>query len=135
MAQNININETVEAWADIVIKNWHRKITELEIGVTHQLYDSLSYSLQNDAAGMPQVIEFVMNYYGRFVDMGVGKGVTIGNLGIVQTKRKPKPWYSKELYSQVNKLAEILADKYSMRSVHMISEHINDYNTVTIGIK
>ena len=40
MTRNININKTVEAWADIVIKNWRRKITELDIGVTGSLFDS-----------------------------------------------------------------------------------------------
>jgi len=125
MAQNIDIGLTVEAWADIVIKNWRRKITELNIGVTGALYDSFVFEVIGNAGGNPERIDFAFEYYGRFVDMGVGRGVYVGNPGDVQTRRKAKPWYSKIIFGQAAKLSEILAEKYGILGASVISENIN----------
>ena len=127
MAQNININETLSAWAEIVIKNWRMKITELDIGVTHALYDSFQFEVISQSNGNPEKVDFLYEYYGRFVDMGVGRGVYVGNPGNVQTKRVAKPWYSKVMYSQTAKLAEILSEKYGIIGASVISENINNF--------
>ena len=124
MAQNIDINVTVEAWADIVIKNWRRKITELDIGVTGALYDSFQFEVLSHAGGNPERIDFAYEYYGRFVDMGVGRGVYVGNPGDVKTSRKAKKWYSPVIYAQTQRLSELLAEKYSIIGAAIIKENI-----------
>lgn len=125
MASNIDINKTAEAWADIVIKNWRRKITELDIGITGALYDSFQFEIISQAGGNPERIDFAFKYYGRFVDMGVRKGIYIGNPGNVKTRSKAKGWYSNIIYSQAIKLSEILAEKYGIIGASVISENIN----------
>jgi hypothetical protein len=125
MADNVNISLTVEAWADIVIKNWQRKIVELNIGASGALFDSFSHDVISSANGIPERIDFAYKFYGRFVDMGVGSGVYIGNPGNVKTQRKAKPWYSRVLYSEVLKLTELLAKKFSIIGSGIISENIN----------
>ena len=50
---------------------------------------------------------FAFRYYGRFVDMGVGKGITLEDIGV--GNRVPKRWYSGVIYSEVKKLAKLMA--------------------------
>ena len=58
--------------------------------------------------------------------MGVGKGVTLEMAGSVVSRRRPKPWYSKQFFAQVKKLSEILAAKYARKGVITIIENVDD---------
>ncbi|HNS18824.1 MAG TPA: hypothetical protein PKI34_13520 [Bacteroidales bacterium] len=117
--KNTDLKLTAEAWADIVIKNWLSKIDQLRINYSYQLSDSFIHHVLANAGGDLQRIEFAFNFYGRMVDMGVGKGVAIALVkerryeGI---RRRPKPWYSVTLYSEVKKLREILQAKYALKT-------------------
>ena len=126
MSQNLNISLTVDAWADIVIKNWQRRITDLKIGSSGELYDSFVQHVLNSTNGVPERIEFAHIYYGIFTDMGVGNGVRYGTNNEVNTRRKPKPWRSKQLFQQKARLAELLAEKYGMVASAVIIEHIEE---------
>lgn len=134
MTQNTNLNITVEAWADIVIKSWRYNIEELEIGVSNDLFNSFDFHINSLSGGKPASVEFVFEYYGRFVDMGVGKGVKALSFEYKKTKRKPKPWYSREWRFQVHRLNEILSDKYGIEGANIIKEHINKALPPEVGI-
>ena len=111
----VDINETLAAWADIVIKIWHEKIVELKIYDKGALNESLLHDMLVGAGNDIQKIEFSFKLYGIFVDMGVGREISKGNsgdLGFTPT-RKPREWFSKKYYGQVMKLREILMEKYS----------------------
>jgi len=122
MADNTNIGLTVEAWAEITIKRWEQKIVALGIGHTRELINSFTLHIISDANGNPSLIQFAFEYYGKFVDMGVGKGVKIGLGG--HTNRKSKPWYSKTFAAEVHSLGRILADKYAQKATLVIVEGI-----------
>lgn len=124
MAENTNIGLTAEAWADIVIQRWERKIIAQHITETRELLNSFSHQIMVDAAGNPNLIQFAFKYYGKFVDMGVGNGVKVGFGG--KSNRKAKPWYSKTFAAQVHKLGQILADKYGRKATLVIIENIDD---------
>ena len=132
MAENTNLHLTVDAWADIVTANWIDKLQKLKIGYDFSLENSIGYELFSSTGGIPERVEFVFNYYGKFVDMGVGKGVSIGDVksqrgeNVGSRYRRPKRWYSKELYSQTLKLQEILAKKYGRIASLVIVENIDD---------
>lgn len=123
MAENTNISLTVEAWADITIKTWLDKIDKLNINRTFQLYNSFVHHIVSSAGGDISRIEFAFDYYGKFIEMGVGKGVSIDDVGVSST-RKRKPWYSRTLYIELIKLSEILAEKYAHKGVLAIVEGI-----------
>lgn len=110
----VEINDTLKAWADIVLEKWHNKLTELKVYDQGYLYDSLLYELLLNAGENIQKIEFTFKLYGVFVDIGVGKEVKKGNSGDLgfTPKRKPKEWYSKKFYGQVMRLREILKEQY-----------------------
>ncbi|MBE0663736.1 MAG: hypothetical protein IH597_14875 [Bacteroidales bacterium] len=127
MAENTDLRLTVEAWADIVMDNWLDKIDKLKIGLSWQLEDSLKSTLISNAGGLPERVEFTFNYYGKFVDMGVGKGVTIDMVkDRSDHRRRPKKWYSATMYAEIIKLREILAKKYGRIAAITIIENIDD---------
>ena len=129
------IDQTIEAWAKIVIDIWEEKIIQEQILDTQELFDSLSQHLLKHSRGSIAKVEFAFKLYGIYVDMGVGKETARGNSGnleqysyyddFIQSKRlrrKPQSWYSKVFYGQVKKLTEILALKYSRKAALAISE-------------
>jgi len=130
MSENTNIGLTAQAWADIVVERWEQKIVTMGIGSTQDLLKSFTSQVITDSGGNPELIRFAFNYYGRMVDMGVGKGVKASDAGLSNTTRKPKPWYNKTFAAQVHKLAEILAEKYAKKVNLIIVETITDKTTL-----
>lgn len=121
---NTDLNITAEAWAEIVIKNWRARISRLGIGFTNTLVNSFAMTVQREANGNPKLIEFAFAYYGKFVDMGVRRDSPLGSSGV-----SPKPWYSKEFFSQVKKLGELLREKYELKAALAIVENIDNGKT------
>lgn len=98
-----------ERWAEIVIERWIRKIQSLNIGSTGELLKSLQAHVAVDANGNPAKITFLYLYYGIFTDMGVGRGVKLGDKS---ETRKKKPWYSSVFLKEVNILGRKMAERY-----------------------
>ena len=113
-----------QQWATITIERWEEKITKLRIGHNNLLINSFTHHVIVDSAGDPAKIIFALNYYGRMVDMGVGSGVTIAQVGTPFTKRRPKKWYSKTLARELHLLAGFLARNYGRRASILIAENI-----------
>ena len=126
MSDNQNISLTVEAWAKIVIERWELEMARAGVRGTGKLLNSFMYTIHSQANGNPELIQFAFNYYGKFVDMGVGRGVTLDTAET--TKRKPKPWYSKVFWSQFQKLKELMVEKYQIKSTMSIITEIEKKN-------
>lgn len=106
--------ETVRAWADITLKIWREKITELKVWETGALFESLMNALFTAAGNDVHKVEFSFKLYGIFVDMGTGREIFRGNdgdLGFNPVRRR-KEWYSRFFYREVMRLKEILAEKF-----------------------
>ena len=126
--RGVDINATLEAWADIVIKIWREKIIDLKVIDTHSLFESLLDEMLRNAGEDISRIDFSFRLYGVYVDMGVGKEIEKGNagdLGFTPT-RQPKEWYSKKFYGQIMKLREILVEKYSKAVVYTMLNTFNE---------
>lgn len=106
-----NIKLTVEEWAEIVVKIWEEKMIQLGISNTFQLANSFAFHVISNSGGDVQKIQFAFNYYGMFVDMGVGRGLKLSDR-VNTSLRKPKPWYTKTFMREVKKLGYIIAEKY-----------------------
>lgn len=124
MADNLELNETVKAWAEIVLNIWEDKIMRFKLHDTFSLINSLYAHVQTAANGNPDLIIFFFNFYGRFGDMGVGKGVPISQ--VTFSNRTPKPWYNSAFYSQVLILNKILAEKYARKGSLSIVQNMYD---------
>lgn len=132
-----DINVTVAAWADIVLKIWRDKIIQLKVYNTGELYKSLKHEIYRNANGNIDKIDFSFLVYGIYVDAGVGKG-SQGNRDWMdasefdewnrRTDRIRKQWLSKTFFSQVMKLREILAEKYRQDITYNITSHLKGAN-------
>jgi hypothetical protein len=133
--ENTDLRLTVQAWTDIVIDNWLDRLAKLNIGYYFQLEDSLNFEIIGNGA-LPAEVRLMFNYYGKFVDMGVGKGVKLEDVKSNRmefsaglegaSRRRPKKWYSKVFYSEVMKLGDILARKYGRMGMLSIVENLDD---------
>lgn len=102
----------------------------MRIGQSHELKNSLEFRVIMGAGGDPEKIKFAYLYYGKFRDMGVGRGQTFGNVkGNAEAYRAAglrgrtaKKWYSKTIYAETNKLGDILANNYGLKGSTMVKE-------------
>lgn len=100
------------------LRNWQEKtkailLRELKkqgVGVTDALYRELHHEMEKKAEGYFN-LALIMLRRGRFVDMGVGRGVPIERVKAhrdrsrgAKRKRRPKKWYSKAFYGRLNDL-------------------------------
>jgi hypothetical protein len=104
----------------------------LRIKGAHNPFNSFKHHINTNANGDPVMIEFAFNYYGKFLDMGVGKGVTLENrdhlksLGL--TTRAQKEWYSKIFFAETQRLKQKLAKEYSDRAGLIIKTNLESFD-------
>ncbi len=104
---------------------------------TKALYDSFDTSYRAGITGSDTLtIQFLM--YGRMVDMGVGRGVSV-NYALVRRRfgarktgitRRPKRWYSKRKRSEELRLGEILQERYKTGLIRLAESHLNHVITI-----
>jgi hypothetical protein len=103
----------LQAWSEMMVRIWQEKILML-IGPhnTGALYHSLNQELIKQSGGDIAKIRHFFNYYGVYVDAGVGKGFFHGNHGDIgfTPKRKPKPWLSPKYFGSIHKLVQKMSD-------------------------
>lgn len=126
MSENTDIRLTAEAFAKIVIERWEQKIMRLNVIQSGKLLNSFASFVGTQANGNLNFIQFTFEYYGKFVDMGVGRGVKKEEVEF--SNRKPKQWYSKIFFSQVLKLKEIMVEKYQQKGVYSILTNIEAFD-------
>ena len=133
----LSVLETVDAWGHFTIKIWQEKLAKYKIGRSGRLNTSFSKSIAGTAKGENIVIRFQFLYYGKFIDMGVGKGTPLGGVKENKTSRAlsgkmtgnrrfPKKWYSKTLFAETATLKEILARDFAHKGALTIIENIGD---------
>jgi hypothetical protein len=133
--------EIAESWAKITIIKWKRKLAINKIGDSGTLLRSFKYNVLASAQGDVLKISLLFEYYGRFVDMGVGKGVRISDVKesltsrklsgkMLGNRRRPKKWYSKTFHAEVMKLGEIFAREYGHRGALVITENASDKSLI-----
>lgn len=138
-------NVTAQAWVDITIKVLKKEIVKKRIGryknnrnssrksrkETTKLINSIEGSVKINSNGSFSSAMLSYNYYGMFVDMGVGRGTKLANVGQNKTDkrdlqlkkgqiRQRKVWYSRAIGKQVVRLASILAEKYGISAENIV---------------
>lgn len=127
--ETLNTSLTVEAWADIVIREWVKMASALDIAPDHPLTtERFRYFLTTQADGNIARITFTFDFYLKFVNWGVGRGVTIENRDTLivagKTSRRAKPWYDQVFPKQLTILGHLLAEKYGQRTVALIKTQL-----------
>ena len=127
-----------DRWAFFTMSIWKEKLAKFRIGKPGgALYSSFQQKVISAPDGSVVSIQLSFNYYGKFIDMGVGKGTRIGGVRENKTsrylegrmlgnKRAPKKWYGKTFYAEVATLKELMAKEYAHQGVLQIVENFND---------
>jgi len=141
MNENSNISLTVAAWAEITVKEWVKRATALGIKPSDPLsVNRFHHFITTQSGGDPQKIEFTFDFYLKFVNWGVGRGVTIAERDtyILSEKkakyqkgagRRPKPWYDDVFPKQLTILGHLLAEKYGQRTVALVKTTMESANS------
>ena len=129
--------QVADQWAQYTIKEWRSKLTKIKAVKSSQLWQSFVKNVISQANGDVIKIEFAFRYYGKFIDMGVGKGVPFGGVKenatsrrlegkMLGNRRKPRKWYSKTLAHEVKRLAEIMEIEYGHLAALQIKDAIEN---------
>lgn len=114
--------KVVSEWAKYAIEAFQKSLQKKKIGITGALFNSFKSQLQNNGGDVGAVmLKFAM--YGRFRDMGVGRGMKayerkankvnlIGakryGANVSYSRRQAKRWYPKVKTHETLRLQEIL---------------------------
>lgn len=146
----INLKGTYEQYLKISIEKFRveqdkklyrtRNRGKRKLTRTHNLYNSFGRELQMSSSGL-DVLKINFSLYGRFIDMGVGRGVNMNaaqlrkryNIHKPDVPRKPIKWYSKRKTSEEKRLSEILAQRYGLGLMQMAETLLS--NTVTLNLQ
>lgn len=117
--------EVAKKWLDITISRFIDNMRRLRIQDTGALMASFKQQVVGSAEGR---LQLTLSYalYGKFVDMGVGRGmgagIKKGDDGYDRVRktrgqlrrhtRKPRNWYSREIGYQTKRLSELMLDLY-----------------------
>ncbi len=119
--QDLNFDEEVTLWAKFAAEKLIKALGKHKIGKSGDLQRSIYSQIQANGGDAYKAL-FKYLQYGRFVDMGTGRGFARGARGTdafslsrnqngtikAQVNRKPKPWYSKTMYREIKILSEKL---------------------------
>ncbi len=119
-------NQELRAWSEELLSRLDSRIQDLDAVDKGFLRKSLSYQLFQSSE-FSGVFSLSFAEWGRFVDMGAGKGylenkelsvAMLKELG--RKKRRPKKWYSKTAYGQIDNLISRLSLGLSETAIHQI---------------
>ncbi|SHL88083.1 hypothetical protein [Hymenobacter psychrotolerans] len=124
-----------EQWLDITVTNFIENMRKLRIKNTGALMASFKKQVIGSASGRLQ-LQLSYALYGKFVDMGVGRGmgagVRRGDDGyerirntrgqLKRRQRKAKPWYPKAIGYQTKRLAELMSELHGTLLISAVSD-------------
>lgn len=125
----------VNDWAKYAIQALQEELDKKKIRITGALFNSFKKELRASQGNVQEVlIKFAM--YGRFRDMGVGRGLKAyerrtNKMNLIGAKRyganvdyigrQPKRWYPKRKMREIHRLSEILADEMGEEVVNWMA--------------
>ncbi len=121
---------TYNYWGRYTLNDLQKSIRTKNIGRTHQLISSLAYS--NNSSGDETKLALEFNYYGKMLDMGVGRGRPLESVSsnrevyrAIGQKNKSNKWFSKVAYTNIASLRKIIEEKYGEDASTIITELSN----------
>jgi hypothetical protein len=123
-------SEVLKAFMPVFVERLRRNLNTQKIGNSGDLDDSFKFSVRKGTDRVSANLRF--NFYGRFVDMGVGKGTNLverqtgrllrdGRAGD-GNRRKPKPWFTPQYIFETERLAQIMTETMAELSALAIGQ-------------
>lgn len=119
-------------WANITDTVLLKVMKARGIGITDDLYRSVRHKVYQKAGDM---IGYDLSFltYGRFRDMGVGRGTslsvetTLGNREIIRNRgRRPGRWYARPFYGRLNALQGVLGHSLMEQAIQSVTKPLTD---------
>jgi hypothetical protein len=129
--QKINIRQLAKEFPIIGKKEMGERLRKLKIGVTGEFESSMTFRGEVLVNGV--LLEIDYEYYGMFTDMGVGNGITMGDVNVAKligSGRKKKNWTRKLAHFR-HRLGEL----YTEVVANEISQHVNGTYDRTLRFK
>jgi hypothetical protein len=118
--------QTLEKWLEFTLDDLRENLRKLKINDTGHLLASVEGHLVAAAGGDVDKLLIAYAAYGKFVDMGVGRGMMAGTRKrdsdyarirdergrLYQHSRKPRPFASRVIGKQTFRLSVLLSDYY-----------------------
>lgn len=132
--------QLAEKWLEVLSKRFEKKQIKLKIGETLKLRKSLIKfgNLLLNSNGDPAKIEIAFEWYGRMVDMGVGRGTSLDGVGedrrvrqkseALKNSRKPKKWYSVTMAAELHTLSKLMAENFGIQTLQMVESNMKNTN-------
>ena len=114
--------DVIKDFMPIVQERLKARLPEFNVGDSGGLESSFRWQVRSGTYGVTGELRF--NFYGRFVDMGVGKGMSLaeqqtGRAGTssrtsFSTGRKPKPWFMPQYLHEIDQLQKIITEELNL---------------------
>lgn len=126
---------SAQQWLDIYEERLQDALLKHGIGKTGSLASSFVKTVILNADAEPAKMQMQFLFYGRFRDMGVGRGQALGfkkekNIQLYRTQnsfgRKPAKWYSKTTGREIEILAQLLKKHFGIEMIQTIESNLND---------
>lgn len=141
--ENISMRQAIEQWRTEGLKDIRTKFSRRKIA-EGDLYNSIAINIISSGDDGVEKIQFSFYNYGRFVDMGVGKGWPLGSrkqaalvalaTGEKNKKiRKRKPFYTRDIFHQGHVLHELLVEKYGIKMLQILETNVGGGN-ITMAV-
>jgi len=139
--QPVTQQQLVNDWARITLERFREAMQREGIHIG-PLYQSFVKNVLTGSGGNVELAKLSFNFYGRFVDMGVGRGVPSGSRGslgsksflskrnpggqLLNKRRVPKKWYSRTLAAETKRLNELLADNFNITAITVFENSLKE---------
>lgn len=136
------IQQSLQDYQRRVVQRMRQAVTQRKAKKTGDLKNSITGSAS--ATGNSGTASIKFKEYGRFVDMGVGRGHPLGGMAALQqnlilasggekrnakSPRKAKKIYSKVAYGQLGTLMSDLAYGYTQETINQIKSQLQPNST------
>ena len=138
--------QTVEKWLEYTLDNLRESLQRLKINDTGHLLASVEGHLVAAAGGDVERLSIAYAAYGKFVDMGVGRGMGAGirksNSAYARIRdergqlhkfsRRARPWYSPQIGKQSVRLGVLLSDYFGHTIIAKIQDALPPQVTINL---
>lgn len=140
----IDDRRTMDGFGRELINQFVKNIQKTDASDTGALARSFSYRLHYGSDRLVDRITFSHLEYGMFLDMGVGNGVSLEDIGYQKIgarllgrkigQRRAKRWYYKKIHGQTIRLAEIVMETRGWNYTLEIADAIEKVGDVNIRV-
>jgi hypothetical protein len=128
------IAEELNWWSKYVTERLTAELQRKRIKVSDDLLNSLKAAVESANANHEGAAALSFKTYGRFVDMGAGRGYHKGVPTSEQVRervqdkrgRRPNKWYSRVAYGTLDRLIMNLVSKYQDGTLNMLRTTLNE---------